>query len=126
MPCTIAKTTRRPWKTDPFASIAARILGSSYDLSVVLIGDKRARALNITHRGKCSPANVLTFPLTARKGEVFLNLARIMREAHRFGLSPAGHAQFLLIHACLHLKGRTHGSTMEKAEDYYVRKFDIR
>jgi probable rRNA maturation factor len=106
--------------------MAAHILGPRYDLSVVLIGDTRARTLNRTTRGKDTPANVLSFPLTPAAGEIFLNPARAAREAHRFGLSPEGHLRYLFIHGCLHLKGYTHGSTMEKAEATLVKKFHIR
>lgn len=95
-------------------------------LSLVLIGDSRARALSTRYRNKNTNSNVLTFPITATQGEVFLNIPRIRREAHIFGLTPAGHAKFLLIHACLHLKGYAHGSTMERAENRLVGTFKLR
>jgi len=124
--CTVTRTAHRPWNTADFCGIARHVLGSSYLLSIVLIGDKRARVLNSTYRNKTKPTNVLSFPLSKHSGELFLNLARIQREAHRFGLSPQGHAKFLLIHGCLHLKGHTHGSTMEKAEKQLIKKFNLR
>jgi probable rRNA maturation factor len=92
----------------------------------VLIGDTRARTLNKRHRNKDYAANVLTFPLSPNEGEIFLNVARISREAHRYNLSPSGHACYLLIHGCLHLKGYSHGGTMEEAEQKYLKKFSIR
>jgi probable rRNA maturation factor len=72
------------------------------------------------------PANVLSFPLTKNSGEIVLNIAKIKREASKFGFSPQGHAKYLLIHGCLHLKGYTHGSTMEQAEERLVKKFSLR
>ncbi len=117
---------RRPWNTKGYADIVRCILGDAYTLSLVLIGDTRAQTLNEQHRGKSYAANVLSFPLDTDSGEVFLNIPRITREAKQYGLSPEGHAKFLLIHACLHLKGYTHGSTMERAEDRLVKQFHIR
>jgi rRNA maturation RNase YbeY len=117
---------RIPWSTKGYADVVRHILGDSYTLSLVLIGETRARRLNRECRGKDYVANVLSFPLDQNSGEVFLTIPRIMREAKRFGLSPEGHAKFLLIHACLHLKGYSHGSTMERAEDSLVKLFHIR
>jgi probable rRNA maturation factor len=122
----VTRTIRQPWSTTGYDTIVRSVLGASYTLSLVLIGDARARVLSTTYRDKDTKSNVLTFPLDSRSGEVFLNIAKIRREAHVFGLSPEGHAKFLLIHACLHLKGYAHGSTMERAEDRLVRKFKIR
>lgn len=122
----VTNTTRTPWDTRSFLDIASTILGPSYTLSIVLIGDTRARTLNRTYRNKETKANVLSFPLTKTVGEVFINIARVQREATTFELSSHGHAQFLLIHACLHLLGHDHGSRMEEAEQIYLKKFSIR
>lgn len=122
----VTRTIRQAWSTAGYDAIVRSILGASYTLSLVLIGDMRARALSTTYRNKDTKSNVLTFPLGSHSGEVFLNIPKIRREAHVFGLSPEGHAKFLLIHACLHLKGYAHGSTMERAEDRLVRKFKLR
>lgn len=120
------RTVRRPWDTSGYVRIVTRILGDTYDLSLVLIGDTRARALNRTYRAKNTPANVLSFPLTPHSGEIFLNLARITREARHFDHTPAEHARYLLIHGCLHLKGYDHGSRMERAERDLCALFAIR
>lgn len=122
----VTRTIRQPWTTTGYETIVRSILGSRYDLSLVLIGDVRARALSRRYRNKDTKSNVLSFPLGRTHGEVFLNIPKIRREAHRFELTPAGHAKFLLIHACLHLKGYTHGSTMEKAEYRLVHKYNLR
>ena len=122
----ISRTIRQEWTTTGYENIVRSILGKTYSLSLVLIGDTRARALSTTYRNKSTNSNVLTFPITTTDGEVFLNIPRIQREAHIFGLTPMGHAKFLLIHACLHLKGHAHGSTMEGAENRLVRKFKLR
>lgn len=122
----IARTIRSHWNTADYPGIVRHILGPTYELSIVLVGDQTTRRLNLEHRNKHGVSNVLTFPLNETSGEVFLNVPKIKRESGRFGLSAAGHAKYLLIHACLHLKGYSHGSTMEQAEDRLVRRFNIR
>jgi rRNA maturation RNase YbeY len=122
----VAKTIRSAWSTAGYDAIVRHILGARYSLSVLLCGDRTAARLNREHRGKDTAANVLTFPLTETSGEILLNIAKVRREASKFGLSPQGHAKFLLIHGCLHLKGYTHGSTMELAEERLAKKFDLR
>jgi probable rRNA maturation factor len=124
--CAVTSKIRRKVDSDIFCVIASHILGPTYDLSVVLIGDTRARALNNAHRGKNTPANVLSFPLSEESGEIFLNVARAFRECKKFDLSPTGHLAYLLIHGCLHLKGYEHGSTMEEAEQKSLLRFHIR
>lgn len=123
--CTVSSNLRTPYPTADFCSIAKEILGTHYSLSIVLIGDKLARTLNETHRRKTTSSNVLSFPLSEESGEIFINLARAKREAHLFSLSPSGHVKYLLIHGCLHLKGYTHGSTMEGAERSLLERYHI-
>jgi probable rRNA maturation factor len=101
-------------------------LPASYELSVVLCGDTRMHTLNRTYRDKDRPTNVLSFPLSDTAGEVFLNMAQIGREAAQYGHSPRKHAVYLFIHGCLHLKGYSHGSTMEKAEQKLLERCNIR
>lgn len=107
-------------------AVAETVLPDGYDLSVVLCGDARTRKLNKALRGKDKPANVLSFPLSDRAGEIFLNPAAALREAHKFDLSPEGHLQYLLIHGCLHLAGFDHGSTMDRAEQKFLKRCNIR
>lgn len=117
---------RREFATTGFLRIKEHILGKDYHLTITIIGDCRSRILNKACRGKDAPANILSFPLSKHVGEIYLNAAKIERESAKFGLSPAGHARFLLIHGCLHLDGMEHGSTMEDAEDALVRHFKLR
>ncbi len=122
----ITKTIRTRWSVSGYKEIAGVILGKKQNLSIVLIGDKRALTLNKTYKNKDKPANILTFPLGENDGEIFINIAGVKREAHLYKLSPSGYAKYLLIHGCLHLKGYTHGSTMNRAENKFLKKFSIR
>jgi rRNA maturation RNase YbeY len=109
-------TTRQTPDTSLFLPAKKHILGNNYDLSVVLCGDVRIRALNVNYRNKTYTPNVLSFPIDTEHGEIFLNLAQIAREAHHYHNTSHEHLHYLLIHGMLHLKGHAHGSTMEKAE----------
>ena len=123
---TITSTVRKNLPAAGYEEIVRDILGNRYLLSVVFIGDKRAKKLNAVYRKNTKPANVLTFPLTDIEGELFINLAKVRRQAKRYGFTPTQYARYLLIHGCLHLKGYTHGSTMEEAEDVLVEKYILR
>jgi probable rRNA maturation factor len=123
---TVSHTVRTPLHIRGVEDIVHNILGKRYSLSIVFIGDKRAKRLNKAYRGKDTPADILTFPLTDIEGEIFINTAKVKRKAKTYGFTPQKYATFLLIHGCLHLKGYTHGSTMEGAEDTYIEKYNLR
>lgn len=103
--------------------IVRAVLGASYNLSVVFVGDARARRLNRTHRGKDRPTNVLSFPLSKKSGELYIDLPLCRREAPSFGSSPHHHTYFIFIHGLLHLKGLTHGKHMEHLEQKLLKQF---
>lgn len=107
----------------PFEKIRRAILGTSYQLSLVLIGDALAKKLNREHKNKNTPTNVLSFPLSDTEGEIFINVRRAQRDAKKFGHTPTQHIAFLFIHGCLHLKGHVHGERMEKKEEALLKKF---
>ena len=81
-------------------------MGEKYELSLVFCGNFLSRRLNRVYRGKDKVANVLSFPLSAHSGEIFINLTNP---------KPFGVAH-LFIHGLLHLKGMQHGDTMEETE----------
>lgn len=123
--CVVTSTVRRWVDTTDLCAIAQHILDHDYQLSIVIVGDMRARRINRTYRHKDYAPNVLSFPLDERSGEIYLNIARITRECRSFGLSAQGHLRYLLIHGCLHLKGYHHGSTMDRTEQELIERFKI-
>jgi probable rRNA maturation factor len=120
---TVSRTIRSAWSTAGYGDIVRHVLGIHYTVSIVLIGNKKAKQLNKQYRHKNYSANVLTFPLDKTNAEIFLNIAGIKKEAHRFDFTPSQHARYLLIHGCLHLKGFQHSSIMEKEEKKYLKVF---
>lgn len=119
----VANKTRQKLPSIAWSQIAAKILGSNYELSLVLIGDKRSRALNKKYRAKDKPTNVLSFPLTVTSGELFLNLLQVKRECKKYHRSYSEHTLALFIHGLLHLAGLDHGSTMEAKERKFLKLF---
>lgn len=119
----IRKTIRGVAPNVPFDNIARSILGTRYDLSLVLCGDALARKINRAHRKKTYAANVLSFPLGKNEGEIFLNIEAARREARQFDVTLRARLTLLFAHGCLHLAGLTHGRTMDRLEARVVRKF---
>jgi probable rRNA maturation factor len=103
--------------------IAHDILDTSYDVSIVVVGEKRARALNQEYRGKDYIPNVLSFPIDETMGEIFLNPKTALLEAPKFNLSVNHYLYYLLIHSMLHLKGFDHSDEMSAKENFYMKKF---
>lgn len=90
-----------------------------------MCGDALARRMNRQYRNKSYFPNVLSFPLSKYEGEIFLNIPCAAREARRYGLSLRTRAALLFVHGCLHLKGLSHGRTMERTERRILRAFSI-
>ncbi len=119
----------------PFEKIASLVLGAQYELSLVVCGDSLSRRMNHTYRqtalgrrqaGKKNYApNVLSFPLTAHEGEIFLNVRKAEREAKRFGVPLRERLALLFVHGCFHLKGLRHGRTMEGKERSILHSFSF-
>jgi probable rRNA maturation factor len=109
-------TPRRNTFSIPFTNLKNTVLGRKFELSLVFIDDKFSRRLNSTYRGKNKPANVLSFPLSKRSGEIFIDLITARKETQKFDMTFKKFVTFLFIHGLLHLKGMEHGNTMERAE----------
>ena len=107
----------------PFEAIAKSILGSKYELSLVICGDELSRRMNIEYRKKTYAPNVLSFPLSKIEGEIFLNVPKATREAARYNHTTKAHLAYLFIHGCFHLKGLDHGTAMERQEAQLMKKF---
>ena len=110
----ITNKTKSALPRMPFAKIKTATLGKDYSLSLVFIGKEKSSKLNFAYRGKNKPANILSFSLDKKTGEIFICPAIAKKEVVS-----------LFIHGLLHLKGMSHGSRMEKAEAKIRRKFGV-
>ncbi len=121
----LRSTTRASLPSLPFKKITDDIMGASYALSLVFVGDTRSKKLNTLYRNKTYIPNVLSFPLSETEGEVYINPRQARREAKKFGMTHEGFIGYLFIHALLHLKGYAHGDTMEEVESRYTTRYHL-
>ena len=125
----ITNMTKSTLPRVPFANIKNRVLGKNYSLSLVFIGESKSKYLNNKYRGKNKPTNVLSFSIDKTKGngrgEIFITPIVVKKQTKKFNRKYENLVAFLFIHGLLHLKGMTHGSTMEKAEAKLCKQFRI-
>lgn len=119
----ITNTTNGKLPRLPFARLKDAILGTKYSLSVAIVTPRQSHKLNLTHRGKDNPTNVLSFPYEKNSGELVLDIATSRKDASNFDMTQSKFLLFLVIHGMLHLKGFDHGSTMEREERKFLKKF---
>lgn len=121
----IKNGTRQPLQRVPFSRIAEKVLGPSYELSLVFVGDTRMRTLNHSYRGKDTTTDILAFPLSKSSGEIFISQNEAAKKSKKFSLTEKQYIAYVFIHGLLHLKGMEHGRTMERHEDTWCKKFKI-
>jgi probable rRNA maturation factor len=95
------------------------------EVSVVLSSDSVVHRLNLDHRGKDRPTNVLAFPGDLNGpapgaeiliGDVILGLETIEHEAAESNKTLTDHMCHLVIHGVLHLLGYDHASENDAKE----------
>lgn len=104
-------------------TIKNQILGKNYELSIVIVGDKKIQNLNKKFRNKNYPTDTLSFSISKNMGEIFIDLKIANKKSINFQMSPQKYFYYLLIHSMLHLKGFDHGEKMEKEEKQLIKKF---
>lgn len=125
MSFSISKTAQR-YPRLPYENMKDAILGKKYELSLAFTGSTEARKLNMAYRRKTYVPNVLSFPLSKTVGQICITPMVARREAPKYGMTERGYVGYLFIHGLLHLKGHTHGATMEKAEKKYTERFGLK
>ncbi|MEK7390691.1 MAG: rRNA maturation RNase YbeY [Patescibacteria group bacterium] len=119
----IQKTGKGKLPRLPFHRIKEKVLGRTYELSLVLVGPSRIRTLNRIYRRKDKATDILSFPLTKNSGEIFICLNQVKSRAKKISGNANNHVAFLFIHGLLHLKGLDHGSRMEREEKAILQYF---
>ncbi len=122
---TITRETTGKLPRLPFLRIKNKILGESYELSLVFVTRERAINLHKEWKSKNDPVNILSFPLSRQEGEIIISLEKARHECKKFERSYQNYLVFLFIHGCVHLKGYTHGSKMESLEKKYRTEFGV-
>jgi len=110
----------------PFLELAEAALPRSYQLSLVICGDRLAQTMNTTYRKKTYRPNVLSFPLSKTDGEIFLNIRKATREARLMGIPLKDRLARLFVHGCVHLAGHDHGAAMDRLETRILQRFGYR
>lgn len=119
----LTNTTRQRLPNIPYEDVVLAICGKKMDISMVFVGTKRARKINIAQRNKNYIPNVLAFPLSKHSGEIFICLKEAKKQAPKFDLNYTQFVLFLFIHALLHVQGYDHGDAMETLEKKYMKQF---
>ena len=121
----ISNETRTKVPVVSYVEIKNAILGKKYELSLVFPNKKTATELHLDWKDKSGPASILSFPLDKNLGEIFISLDAAKTECKKFDRDYQNYVAFLFIHGCAHLKGYTHGNTMESYEKKIRAKFNI-
>ena len=108
-----------------FKKIASKILGKKYSLSFSFISPAKIKKLNLIYRGKNHATDILSFPLSKNKGEIYICKSEARKEAKKFGRTYENFMKFLFIHGCVHLKGFDHSATMESIEAKLQKQFRV-
>jgi len=90
---------------------AARALGASGELALVLSGERFVHRLNREYRGKDRPTDVLSFPGAGGEeglGDVVISVPTAERNARRLGRTLPQELDVLALHGFLHVLGHDH------------------
>jgi probable rRNA maturation factor len=103
-------------------SAAARALDVSGEVSLVLTGDRKVRALNARYRGKNKATDVLSFPGPGGDeglGDIVISVETAARNARGLGRTLPQELDVLTLHGFLHCLGYDHETddgTMDRLE----------
>lgn len=115
----LANLTRQKTPAIAWKKIAEKILGKKFNLSVVLVGEKKIAEIKKKYpprEQKTRQPNILSFLMEKNVGEIFLCLAYLRREAAIFKRSFNQHLKKIYLHGVLHLKGFSHQYEKEAAQ----------
>lgn len=99
-----------------FKQLKEKVLGKSYNLSLVFATDSLMRRLNKQYRKKDKTSNVLSFALEKNSGEIFINTGHAQKEAKKYKINEGDYLDYLFVHSLLHLKGYDHGAEMDNQQ----------
>lgn len=109
----------------PFNLFKNKILGKEYDLSLVIVNEKKIRTLNKKYRKINAPTDILSFPINKKVGEIFICQKIAKTKAKDFERGYKNFIAFLFIHGAVHLLGYNHGNKMERIESKYRKVFKV-
>ena len=138
----VSRKVRRGWAPTKrdfrlWADTALGRLAAGREISVLLVDERRSRALNARYRGRDKSTNVLSFPappVAARSGGVLGDLvicpAVLSAEARAQEKDVRAHWAHMVVHGLLHLLGYDHerrsdAQRMQRREVRVLRRLGI-
>jgi len=112
----------RPDRLRRLLEDAARSLGVSGEVALVITRDPAVRELNARYRGQDKPTDVLSFPGpggNAGLGDIVVSVDTAERNARRLGRTLQRELDVLALHGFLHVLGYDHETddgTMDRLE----------
>jgi|GEM_PF-741448 len=103
-----------------FLKKSPRQLQEMYDISVILVSERKMRELYTAYKGVNRVTDVLSFFYDKAKeekhsqGELFICLTQVLRQARRYRVSPIQEVARLAIHGFLHIYGYDHQKKHER------------
>jgi probable rRNA maturation factor len=142
MKVSVTRTVRAGWQPPArelrgWASAAVGRNAAGRELSVLLAGRARSRALNARYRGRDHATNVLSFPVLPAAaahshllGELVICPEVLRSEARAQRKSARAHWAHMVVHGVLHLIGYDHelvadAQRMERREIRILRRLGI-
>lgn len=122
---TIINKTKGRLPSLPFLLYKNKILGKTYELDLVFIGEKKIKILNKKYRNIDKPTDILAFPISKGAGEMFICQKWALKKSKEFERNYKNFLAFLFIHGAVHLLGFDHGNKMETEEKKYRAYFKI-
>lgn len=93
----------------------------NFEISISFLDNEGIHKLNLEYRGKDSPTDVLSFPLTKKGraeynpdtgakmlGDIAISIPKVYEQAEQFGHSIQREFAYLTVHSMLHLLGYDH------------------
>ncbi len=123
-----------PLRSSTVARMAERMLSAlelnDSELSILLTNDALMQEINLEHRGKDKPTDVLSFPQNEFDapeepradanllflGDVVISIDTALRQAHSRKRPLEHEVCFLLAHGMMHLLGHDHANAEEKKQ----------
>lgn len=118
---------KKKWYKDVHAIVvrvlkeSSRCLKNTYDISVVLIDEKRMKELYVWYKGRDRVTDVLSFfygkseEETQPQGEMFICIPQALRQAKRYHVTPTHEITRLAVHGFLHIYGYDHQKKQHRA-----------
>lgn len=85
-----------------------------FEISLVLVDNKKIRSLNCKYRGVDKTTDVLAFKLSSTLAEIFISVLKAREQAKKRGYTQKRELATLFIHGLLHISGYEDNTAKER------------